>query len=303
MKILITGAAGYIGTSLVDKLHTYSEVEKITVLDNLSRPDINFFFSSTPLSKVDFIKGDILDSFGMEKIMKDIDVVVHLAGFVAQPFNHHQNLQYEQVNTWGSLSVVRAIQNTASVKNVIYLSSTSVYGFRENVDISEEPTPENAYGQSKYDGEKYFTLLKDSLNLSIVRAGNVFGYNRSLRTDSVINSFFINALTQNKIHIFGDGMQSRPFVSIENITKSLENAIFHSRNTGNTHIAADFNATLNDIKDFLLSQIENLEYQYLNQNQRLSSQQIIHLPPFSDSFLLPPFETFVRNMGVRSSGF
>ncbi len=299
MKILITGAAGYIGTSLVDSLHENALVEKIIVLDNLSRSDINFFFSKKPLPKVDFIKGDILDSFGLEKMMKDVEVVIHLAGFVSQPFNHTQNLQYEQVNTWGSLSVVRAIQNTATVKNVIYLSSTSVYGFRENVDVSEEPTPENAYGQSKYDGEKYFTLLKDTLNLSIIRAGNVFGYNRTLRTDSVINSFFINALTQNKIHIFGDGMQSRPFVSIENITNKLENAIFHSRQSENIQIAADFNATLNDIKDFLLSQNENLEYQYLNQNQRLSSQQIIHLPAFSDSFLLPQFETFRENMGVR----
>src|SRR5690606_19091685 len=114
--------------------------------------------------------------------------------------------------------------------------STSVYGFRENVDISEEPTPENAYGQSKYDGEKYFNLLKDTLNLSIIRAGNVYGYNRTLRTDSVINSFFINALTQNKIHIFGDGMQSRPFVSIENITNKLENAIFHSQQSENIQI-------------------------------------------------------------------
>jgi nucleoside-diphosphate-sugar epimerase len=78
-------------------------------------------------------------------------------------------MKYDQINKWGTLNLVRCIQNTGnSVKKFIYLSSISIYGLNENVDFNDEPIPSNAYGKSKFAAEKYVKALKDKMNVEIV---------------------------------------------------------------------------------------------------------------------------------------
>src|SRR5690606_6825110 len=74
MNVLITGGAGYIGTSLVDKLNTNPLVNKVVVYDNMSQNNIRFFFGNINLHKVQFIHGDILNHIALKKALQDIDV-------------------------------------------------------------------------------------------------------------------------------------------------------------------------------------------------------------------------------------
>lgn len=229
MNILITGGAGYIGNALVSQLATIASVSSIVVYDNLSHNNTGFFFGADKLQHVRFIKGDILDAYKLEKAMQNADVVLHLAAHVVFPYNHLQNLQYEQINRWGSLAVVRAIEKTPSVKKALYLSSAAVYGFGENIDRNASPTPANAYGISKLEAEKYFELLDDSHNLAIYRAANVFGYGINCRLDSVINSFYFDALISNKINIHGNGTQQRAFIYLPNLVATMFNWILSEK--------------------------------------------------------------------------
>src|SRR5690606_7281233 len=104
MKILITGGAGYVGYSLITAMAADNSIDEIILYDNLLHNNFNVFIGTEKLSKVRFIKGDILDPFNLEKAMDNVDVVIHLAAFVSLPYNHLQNFQFEQINCWGSLN-------------------------------------------------------------------------------------------------------------------------------------------------------------------------------------------------------
>ncbi len=93
MKILITGGAGYIGTPLVDLLCANPLVEKIIVYDNLSRANYNLFIGSKNEGhqKINFFKGELLDSRRLRQALKGVDVVYHLAARVTTPFANSCN--------------------------------------------------------------------------------------------------------------------------------------------------------------------------------------------------------------------
>ena len=88
MNVLVTGGAGYIGSELVYQLSKQDDVKKVVVYDNLSRDNFNLFTSHSNKinnSKVSFEHGELLDSRKLQKVLKNIDVVFHLAGKVAHP--------------------------------------------------------------------------------------------------------------------------------------------------------------------------------------------------------------------------
>lgn len=300
MNILITGGAGYIGNHLVPLLHNLKEVEEVIVYDNLSRRELNFFFGKNDLPKVSFIQGDILDSDRLENAIKGVDVVIHLAALVSQPYNHLQNLQYEQVNRWGTLNVVRAIQKSR-VKSVLYLSSAAVFGFKENLDKTEALAPSNAYARSKYNGEQYANLLAEDFSTCVLRAGNVFGFNPCFGIEGVLNTFMFDGLVKGEIKIFGDGTQLRPFVSLSSLGEIILNWLANP--SSKTTLAVDFNASMNELKDWLLAQKPELNYQYLNQNQSFPSQSFANVESQEkrDFFLEEAWKNFQNELCVKTN--
>lgn len=297
MNVLVTGGAGYIGCSLLEQLHALDSVQKVVVYDNFSRENFSVFWGHRKYPKVSFIRADILDSFSLQKALTDIDTVIHLAGFVAFPFNHLQNFQYEQINCWGSLNVVNCIRESKRVKKVLYLSSFSVYGFREQIGFMDEPSPGNGYGDSKYKGEQYFGLLGNSHQLSVFRPANVFGYNKAVRLDNVINAFIFDSLAYGKINIFGSGNQNRCFVELNGLVKRIADWV-DDKDTAPLTVLADFNASLNEVKDWLLTKNDGLEYQYINQNQTFASQSSNIAGDRKDQLLDMAYASFYNNMVV-----
>ena len=127
------------------------EVKEVIVYDNLSKAHYNFFLGNTYSNreKIKAIQGDILDSRQLKKIMKDVDVVIHLAAIVTTPFANTDPHFYEQVNHWGTAEVVYAAEES-DLKKFIYLSSTSVYGASDSMSNEETtPAPSTFYGISK----------------------------------------------------------------------------------------------------------------------------------------------------------
>ncbi|HSZ73114.1 MAG TPA: NAD-dependent epimerase/dehydratase family protein, partial [Cytophagaceae bacterium] len=142
MKVLVTGGAGYIGSQLVQTLAYNSSVEKIVVYDNLTRDNFSFFLNHQKIAgnKISFVHGDILDTRKLRKALIDIDVVYHLAARVSTPFSNTDSHFYEQVNHWGTAELVYAVEESKTVKQLVYLSSTSVYGSSKE-EVSEETLP------------------------------------------------------------------------------------------------------------------------------------------------------------------
>ena len=277
MKVLITGGAGYIGTELVAHLVTNPEVEKVIIYDNLSRLNYNLFLGLRLRNhaKLSFTKGELLDSRALRKVLRDIDVVYHLAAKVTTPFANTDAHVYEQINHWGTAELVYAIEES-NVKRVIFTSSTGVYGSSvEAVDESAVPEPQSLYATSKLRGEEHIRRLSGKISTYIMRCGNVYGYNKSMRFDAVINRFVFEANFSKMVSIQGDGKQSRAFIHVEMLAKALANLI-RSELPNGTYNLVERNIKIIDLLDVLKELIPGLEFLFINQHLRLHE---LHVKP------------------------
>src|SRR5688572_25854844 len=173
MKVLVTGGAGYIGTELVSMLIANRAVEKVIIYDNLSRPNYNMFLGLRlqKHQKITFVKGELLDSRALKKILKGVDVVYHLAAKATTPFANADSHGYEQVNHWGTAELVYAVEES-DVKRFIYASSTGVYGSSNRPAHEDKPPdPQTFYAASKLRGEQHVRRLIPKMDTFIMRCG------------------------------------------------------------------------------------------------------------------------------------
>ena len=275
MNILITGGAGYIGTELTYELEKNPKVKQIIIYDNLSRGNVNLFIGKSKLStKIKFVQGDILDTRLLKKTLIGIDVVYHLAAKVTTPFADQNAHFFEQVNHWGTAELVYAIEES-TVRKFIYTSSASVYGASANeVDEKTIPNPKTFYGISKLRGEEHVNrLLNNNLQTYIIRCGNIYGYSKSMRFDSVINKFMFDANFKNRISINGTGEQHRSFVHIDKTANILTNLLFSKVNSGIYDLVED-NLNINHIANTFKTVYPSLEMLHINQQLKMRELKV-----------------------------
>lgn len=266
MRILITGGAGYVGNELVYLLAKNQAIEKIVIYDNLSRKNYNIFLDNKfEGEKIQFIRGELLDSRKIEQVLKEIDVVYHLAAIVSTPFASEDSHLFEQVNHWGTAGLVHAVEQS-QVKRFIYTSSSSVYGESEKtIGINAFPNPKTFYGSSKLRGEAHVERLFNKIPTHIFRCGNVYGYSPSIRFDAVINRFMFEANFFGRVQISGNGMQSRSFIHVDKVVGVLESLLSTELASG-TYNLVDKNLSILEIIEVLKEIFPNLETHYINQH-------------------------------------
>ncbi|MDO5654794.1 MAG: NAD-dependent epimerase/dehydratase [Flavobacteriaceae bacterium] len=269
MKVLLTGGAGYIGYSLVNLLEQISEIEEITVFDNLYRNNTHFFTEGRLMSKTKFVKGDILNLYELEKVIKNQDVVIHMAAYVEFPYSYQDNYKFEQVNHYGTVVLFNLLEKYPAQK-VINLSSAAVYGFSENAVESSATSPANFYAASKINAERYLDILSSKSQVYHLRLANVFGYNPMIRLDSVINRFMFEGLLYHKIKIHGSGNQFRPFISLDTVIQQIADFVIKNPSSGIYNLV-EFNQNMNFLRDFVMEKIPELEFAYLNSNQEFKT--------------------------------
>lgn len=215
-NILVTGGAGFIGHYLCRRLLASSA--NITIYDNLSTGKIE---NVEDLPKpVEFIKGDIRNLEMIEKNMKKLDLIFHLAAQVSVPYSMENPLEDFEINAYGTLKVLELARKRDA--RVVYASSAAVYG-----KPAKTPTPEDCplkptsfYGLSKLVGEKYCNMYieKYGLKASIIRIANAYGS----RGHGVVADF-LNKIRKNpkQLEIIGSGLQSRDFVHISDVVEAL----------------------------------------------------------------------------------
>jgi UDP-glucose 4-epimerase len=286
MKVLVTGGAGYIGTELVSLLALNPKVEKIIVYDNLSRPNYNLFLGLRlqKHEKISFVKGELLDSRALKKVLKGVDVVYHLAAKVTTPFANADSHMYEQVNHWGTAELVYAVEES-DVKRFVYTSSTGVYG-SSKIPAHEDtpPDPQTFYAASKLRGEDHVRRLikSNKIDAYLMRCGNVYGYSKSMRFDAVINKFVFEANFNKLVTIQGDGKQSRTFIHIDMVAKALNNLLTADL-PSDVYNIVDRNLKVIDILDVLKELIPDLEFIFINQHLRLHELNVKVNPLITDT--------------------
>jgi UDP-glucose 4-epimerase len=215
MNVLVTGGAGFIGSSLADAF--LADGHGVRVLDDLSTG-----FSENVPADAEFIEGSVSDRDTVLKAVDGVELVVHLAAHRAVLRSVEDPLATDTANTHGTLTVLKSAAD-AGARRVIYASSSSVYGLDPPMPTPETapPRPLSPYGVTKLAGEHYCRVFASLYGLETVtfRYFNVFGPRQ--RPDSAyaaVIPLFIEALKAGRPPtVHGDGGQSRSFTYIDDV--------------------------------------------------------------------------------------
>jgi UDP-glucose 4-epimerase len=217
-KVLVTGGAGFIGSHTIDEL--LNKGYGVFVLDNLSTG----YLKNLNNKKINFVKADIQDKKVVDKIMKKVDFVIHLAAIASVSESVKNPIKTHDVNVTGTLNIfISALEN--NVKKVVYASSAAVYGNNTNIPLSESEIsdPVSPYGLHKSLNEKYAELLNKNKQTEFIglRYFNIYGPRQSLTGGypAVIPNFCLNILKNKTVTIFGDGKQYRDFFYVKDVAK------------------------------------------------------------------------------------
>ncbi|MEM1573824.1 MAG: NAD-dependent epimerase/dehydratase family protein [Candidatus Methanomethylicaceae archaeon] len=223
MKVLITGGVGFIGSNIA--IHLKNQGYDVIVFDNLKRAKLSTL-EKINLYKIPIIIGDVLNTKKLRKALTDVDIVIHAAAYISVEESVKKPTLYFKNNVVGTVNVANICLN----KNIklIYISSAAVYGNPINLPINENhPTnPISPYGLSKLMGEEVIKFYgKYGLKYVILRLFNVYGLGQSNTYSGVINCF-IQRLKEGKPPIiYGDGLQTRDFIHVNDVAEAIKLSI------------------------------------------------------------------------------
>jgi UDP-glucose 4-epimerase len=218
MHYLVTGAAGFIGSNIVEEL--VRQGKKVRCIDNFAtgrRENIEPF-----LKDVDFVEGDIRQTKVLDQVMKGIDVVLHQAAIASVPRSVADPSTTNEVIVSGTLNILNAARQ-AGVRRVVNASSSSVYGDSPQLPKHEGmgTNPLSPYAVAKLAAEHYCTVFARIHGLETIslRYFNVFGPRQDPTSQySAVIPKFITAMRRGQQPvIFGDGEQSRDFTYVSNV--------------------------------------------------------------------------------------
>ena len=218
-KVLVTGGAGYVGTTLVSQL--LNKGYDVTVFDNLlfgGDPILPFFRNKN----FHFVKGDIRHKEKIKTVVKDKDVVIHLAAIVGYPACRKNPILAKTTNVGGTKNLSELLSKN---QLVIYASTGSNYGAVTEICTEETPlNPLSLYGETKTWAEQY--LLENNTTIGY-RFATAFGVSPRLRLDLLINDFTFKALKEGYLVIYEKHFM-RTFIHVHDMGRAfvfgIENA-------------------------------------------------------------------------------
>lgn len=233
MKILVTGNMGYIGPTVVQQLRRSYPGAKIDGLD------LGFFahcLTNAPVLPECFVDSQhFADVRKIEKeFLKGYDAIVHLAAISNDPMGNTFEEVTLDVNHRATIDIATK-GKAAGVKNFVFASSCSIYGFADDTPRTETSSvnPLTAYARSKVQSEKDLQPLADgNFTVTCLRFATACGMSQRLRLDLVLNDFVAGALTAGKITVLSDGTPWRPLINVKDMARAIDWAIQRANHGG-----------------------------------------------------------------------
>lgn len=232
MRILITGNMGYIGPVLVRHLRGVIPDAVLIGYDTCFFGHCLTNAKRLPEAAVDVQHfGDIREL--PAAVLAGVDAVVHLSAVSNDPMGKRFEQVTEDINQTASIRLAEMARD-AGVKNFVFASSCSMYGFAEGGPRKESDplNPLTAYARSKVGAERELRHMdRDGMTVTCLRFGTACGMSERLRLDLVLNDFVACAVASGDITVLSDGSPWRPLIDVEDMSRAIEWAV--TRQAGN----------------------------------------------------------------------
>lgn len=223
MRIFVTGACGYKGSVLVPKL--------LRAGHQVTAFDIQWFGNHlTPHPDLKVVKGDVRNPDEID--LMGIDAIVHLSSVANDPCGDLDPKLTWEISCLATMQLADRAKRRG-IKHFIYASSGSVYGVKDELQVTEdlELLPISEYNKTKMCGERIMLSYDRDMVVQIVRPATVCGYSPRMRLDVSVNMLTMQALKNGKITVFG-GDQTRPNIHMDDITDLYLFLLEHPQHTG-----------------------------------------------------------------------
>jgi NAD dependent epimerase/dehydratase len=261
MKILITGADGFIGSHLTEMLVTQGhEIKALSQYNSFN--NWGWLEDISCIDKVEVLTGDIRDPHYCKLITKDVDIIFHLAALIAIPYSYIAPDSYVDTNIKGTLNICQAAKENGNIR-VIHTSTSEVYGTAQYVPIDEEHPlqPQSPYSATKIAADAMAMSFYNAFQLpiTIARPFNTYGPRQSAR--AVIPTIITQIASGVEEIKLGDLTPTRDFNYVDDICRGFielaecDNAIGQTVNIG-SNFEISIGDTLNIIKGLMNSDVE-----------------------------------------------
>ena len=230
MKILITGGAGYIGSTLAQLLLTNRH--EVRVLDYLAYGGQSLLGVLTHPG-FEFIRGDLRDVKAVRDALKGMDAVVHLAAIVGDPACANQPDTAREINLDASLQLIKESKKSG-ISRFVFASTCSNYGKMKNgekyVDENSELRPVSLYAESKVAVEREILnpMQTGEMCSTSLRFATVFGVSPRMRFDLTVNEFTMKILTEKYLTVYGEQFW-RPYIHVRDAAHAIQTVLKASR--------------------------------------------------------------------------
>lgn len=253
-KILVTGADGFIGSHLVERLVELDyEVTAFVYYNSFNSWGWIDSFSKSIKDRIKVFTGDIRDPNGVYESMKDVDIVFHLAALIAIPFSYNSPDSYVDTNIKGTLNILQAAKKLYT-KRVLVTSTSEVYGTAQFVPITENHPlqGQSPYSATKIGADRLAESFYKSFNLpvTIVRPFNTFGPRQSAR--AIIPTIISQLLTGSSSIQLGDLSPTRDLLYVKDTIEGYIEILKSNKTIGEEiNIATQSEISIGNLADLI----------------------------------------------------
>lgn len=275
MKILVTGADGFIGSHLVESLARDGyPVRALVQYNSLGSWG---WLDSAPdevRSKIEVVLGDIRDSNAMQDVVRDCNIVFHLAALIAIPYSYKTPEAYLATNIQGTLNVLQAAR-AADVRQFVHTSTSEVYGTARIVPITEDHPlqPQSPYSASKIGADSMALSFYQSYGLpvTVIRPFNTYGPRQSAR--AVIPTIITQIASGNRVVRLGATHPTRDFNYVSDTVGGFI-AVLKSRCTAGRviNLGSSFEVSIGDTAR-LIGEVMGVEIEIVEETERLRPEK------------------------------
>lgn len=268
MKIIVTGAAGHIGSYIIRDFSRQFPGAEIILIDNMMTQRYPSLFNLPALGRYRFIEADITH-IDLRPLLEDAHVLIHLAAITDASGSFDKADLLEANNFQATVKVAEACSDTGT--RLIALSSTSVYG-TQNAVVTEDCTPDelkpqSPYASTKLKEEKFVSQLSSNSGLKVIscRFGTIFGASPGMRFHTAVNKFCWQAAMGQPITVWSTAYdQKRPYLDLYDASRAIAFIIRNDIFNGLIYNVLTNNVTVRQVVDTIREFVPDLQVSFVD---------------------------------------